>query len=250
MGQTRTAFVTGGARGIGRAICLALAADGTTVAVVDIRESQDTVRLIEAAGGRAESFTIDITDTRDVDNGVARAVAALGALEILVNCAGWSEHHAFVATEEPFWDRVIDVNYKGVLRTTAAVLPGMLEAGWGRIVNIASDAARVGSSNEAVYAGAKAAVIGFTKGIARETARHGVTANVVCPGPTETPLLEEISSASADASKVIDAMTRAVAMKRLGQPEEIAAGVAFFASDSAGFITGQTLSVSGGLTMA
>ena len=169
---------------------------------------------------------------------------------MLVNNAGWEELHPFLNTEEPFWDRVIEVNYKGCLRLTKAVLPGMVERRWGRIVNIGSDAGRVGSSLEAVYSGAKGAVIAFTKTIAREVARRGVTANTVCPGPTDTPMLAEIVSAGDEGTKVIEAMTRAVPMKRLGRPEDVAAAVRFLASEEAGFITGQTLSVSGGLTMA
>ena len=168
---------------------------------------------------------------------------------MLVNNAGWDELHPFLETDEPFWDRVIDVNFKGGLRLTRAVLPGMVERGWGRIVNIGSDAGRVGSSLESVYSGAKGGVIAFTKTIAREVARNGVTANTVCPGPTETPMLEQMTGADEQGAKVIEAMRRAVPMKRLGTPEDVAAAVAFLASEEAGFITGQTLSVSGGLTM-
>jgi 2-hydroxycyclohexanecarboxyl-CoA dehydrogenase len=167
----------------------------------------------------------------------------------LVNCAGWDEMLPFVDTDEDFWDRVIEVNFKGMLRTTHAVLPGMTERSWGRIVNIGSDAGRVGSSLEAVYSGAKGGVIAFTKTIAREVARRGVTANTVCPGPTDTPMLREVTGGS-EGERVIDAMTRAVPMKRLGTPADVAAAVAFLCSEDAGYITGQTLSVSGGLTMA
>jgi 2-hydroxycyclohexanecarboxyl-CoA dehydrogenase len=155
----------------------------------------------------------------------------------------------FAETDERFWDRVIEINFKGGLRLTRAVLPGMMERGFGRIVNIGSDAGRVGSSLESVYSGAKGGVIAFTKTIAREAARRGVTANTVCPGPTDTAMLREVTGGD-EGAKVIDAMTRAVPMKRLAAPEDIANAVAFFASDEAGYITGQTLSVSGGLTMA
>lgn len=248
----RTALVTGGARGMGRAISLRLAADGFAVVVGDLNEpgAVETAGLATEAGGRAIGTALDVTSEGSVAAAIARAQDGFGPVEIIVNNAGWDEHHKFIETDEAFWDRVIAINYKGVLRTTHAVLPGMLERGWGRVINIASDAARVGSSLEAVYAGAKAGVVAFTKTIAREAARAGVTANVVCPGPTETPLLGEILGSTEDAQKVIAAMTRAVPMKRLGQPEEIAAAVAFFARDDAGFVTGQTLSVSGGLTMA
>jgi 2-hydroxycyclohexanecarboxyl-CoA dehydrogenase len=171
-------------------------------------------------------------------------------VDVLVNCAGWDEFKPFLETDEPFWRRVIAINYEGALRTTHAVLGGMMERGWGRIVNISSDAARVGSAQEAVYAGAKAGVIAFTKTIARESARRGVTANVVCPGPTDTAMLQEMTRAGPDSERLRDALTRAVPMRRLGRPDEVAAAVAFLACEDAGYITGQTLSVSGGLTMA
>ncbi len=248
----KTALVTGGARGIGRAISLRLAADGFAVVVGDLNQdgAAETATLATEAGGRAIATALDVTSDDSVAAAVAAAHAEFGPIEVIVNNAGWDEHHRFVETDETFWDRVIEINYKGILRTTHAVLPGMLEREWGRVINIGSDAARVGSSLEAVYAGAKAGVVAFTKTIAREAARAGVTANVVCPGPTETPLLAEILGSSEEAQKVIAGMTRAVPMKRLGQPEDIAAAVAFFARDDAGFVTGQTLSVSGGLTMA
>ncbi len=248
----KTALVTGGARGIGRAISLRLAADGFAVVVGDLNQdgAAETATLATEAGGRAIATALDVTSDDSVAAAIAAAHAEFGPIEVIVNNAGWDEHHRFVETDETFWDRVIEINYKGILRTTHAVLPGMLEREWGRVINIGSDAARVGSSLEAVYAGAKAGVVAFTKTIAREAARAGVTANVVCPGPTETPLLAEILGSSEEAQKAIAGMTRAVPMKRLGQPEDIAAAVAFFARDDAGFVTGQTLSVSGGLTMA
>ncbi|MDH3678932.1 MAG: SDR family oxidoreductase [Acidimicrobiia bacterium] len=248
----RVAVVTGGGRGIGRAICRALAADRRVIAVGDLRpaEAAETVGAIEADGGRAIAVELDVTDTDSVRTGLFQVADELGPVEVLVNCAGWDELMPFLETDEAFWDRIIELNYKGVLRTTHACLPSMIEAGFGRIVNIGSDAGRVGSSLEAVYSGAKGAVIAFTKTIAREVARTGITANTVCPGPTATPLLDEIVEASADGDKVIGAMARAVPMKRIGQPEEVASAVAYLASESAGFITGQTLSVSGGLTMA
>lgn len=250
--STRVALVTGSARGIGRSIALTLAREGAAVAVTDrlAEQAAEVAEEITAAGGRAIAIALDVTDGDGVRTAVAQAEADLGPIGVLVNSAGWDELRPFVATDEAFWDRVIDINYKGCLRTTHAILPGMIDRGYGRIVNIGSDAGRVGSSMESVYAGTKGAVIAFTKTIAREAARAGVTANVVCPGPTDTPLLKGITEAAADSQKVIAAMTRAVPMKRLGQPEEIAEAVAFLASDRAAFVTGQTLSVSGGLTMA
>jgi 2-hydroxycyclohexanecarboxyl-CoA dehydrogenase len=249
----RVALVTGGARGIGRAIVLALAADGHAVAVADILDDDAaaTVAEVDRNGGRALQVHLDVTDSESVSGAVGQVAEQLGPIEIVVNNAGWDDLRPFVETDEMFWDRVIDINYKGCLRVTHATLPGMVERGFGRVVNIGSDAGRVGSSLESVYAGAKGAVIAFTKTIARETARNGVTANTVCPGPTRTPLIEQlIERAEGDAEKIIGAMTRAVPMKRLAEPEEIAGPVAFLASDAAGFVTGQTLSVSGGLTMS
>ncbi|MFY9264362.1 MAG: SDR family oxidoreductase [Solirubrobacterales bacterium] len=249
--SARVALVTGGARGIGRAIVLALAEQGCAVAIGDLLADQaaELADEVRGDGGRAHAVTLDVTDEASVTAAVAEIESELGPVEILVNNAGWDELKLFLDTDEAFWDRVIEINYKGCLRLTHTLLPGMVERGSGRIVNIGSDAGRVGSSLEAVYAGAKGAVIAFTKTIAREVARSGVTANVVCPGPTDTPLLGQIVDAQENADKVIGAMTRAVPMKRLGQPREVAAAVAFFASEDAGFITGQTLSVSGGLTM-
>jgi 2-hydroxycyclohexanecarboxyl-CoA dehydrogenase len=251
-GASRTALVTGGARGIGEAISVALAQDGHAVVIADMRidEAKATAERIVAAGGRAIGVEVDVTDTEAVAAGVGAAVSEYGAIDILVNCAGWDSLMPFVKTDEELWDRVIDINYKGVLRTTHAVLPTMIEQGYGRIVNIGSDAGRVGSSLESVYAGAKAGVVGFTKTVAREVARKGVTANVVCPGPTDTPFLRETIEGQGDSDKVIAAMVSGVPMKRLGLPQEIATAVRFFAHEDAGYITGQTLSVSGGLTMA
>ncbi len=248
----RTALVTGGGRGIGREICRALAAQGRRVAVADLRpdEAERTAAQVRDAGGTAQAVVMDVTRPESVRDGVNETVRTLGAVEVLVNCAGWDDLKPFLDTDEDFWQRILEINFKGVLRTTRACLPAMLDAGWGRIVNIGSDAGRVGSSLEAVYSGAKGAVIAFTKTIAREVARKGVTANTVCPGPTATPLLDEIVAASTDGDRVINSMARAVPMKRVGQPAEVASAVAYLASEEAGFITGQTLSVSGGLTMA
>lgn len=250
--SSRIALVTGGARGIGAATCRALCEQGAAVAVADLlgEQAQQTARELTADGHRAAGVTLDVTDDESVAAGVAAARSALGEVDVLVSNAGWDELRPFVETDAAFWERIVDVNYMGALRVTREVLPGMVGRGWGRLVFTASDAGRVGSSLESVYAGAKGGLIAFAKSIARETARDGVTANVVCPGPTETALLDEITADHEDAAKVIAAMTRAVPMKRLGQPEDVAAAIAFFASEQAGFITGQTLSVSGGLTMA
>ena len=248
----RVALVTGGGSGIGREICLGLAMAGNKVAVADLNKAgaDETVEMINAAGGIACPITMDVADTNSVADGVVQAVDEFGPIEILVNCAGWDDLMPFLDTDEDFWDKIIDINFKGVLRTVHHCLPSMIENGFGRIVNIGSDAGRVGSSLEAVYSGAKGGIIAFTKTIAREMARNGITANVVCPGPTATPLLDGIVAASDNGDKVIGAMARAVPMKRVGQPQEVASGVIYFCSEEAGFVTGQTLSVSGGLTMS
>jgi 2-hydroxycyclohexanecarboxyl-CoA dehydrogenase len=248
----RVALVTGAARGIGEAIACALAQDGLAVAVADLRidESEATAAAIRDAGGKAVGIELDVTSSESVSSGLAAAQEALGPIDVLVNNAGWDDLKPFVQTDEEFWDRVLEVNFKGALRLTHGVLPGMLDREWGRIINIGSDAGRVGSSLESVYSGAKGGIIAFTKTIAREVARKGVTANAVCPGPTDTPFLREVVSKQGDADKVINAMVSGVPMKRLAVPNEIAAAVRFFAGDDAGYVTGQTLSVSGGLTMA
>ncbi|HET6507898.1 MAG TPA: SDR family NAD(P)-dependent oxidoreductase [Baekduia sp.] len=250
--MARTALVTGGGRGIGRAIAAGLATDGFQVVIVDLRqaEAEETVSAIEEGGGVALAVEADVADSASVEAAVRAAEERFGHVDVLVNCAGWDDLMPFMATDEAFWDRVIDINFKGPLRFTRLLLPGMTQRGYGRIVNIGSDAGRVGSSMESVYSGAKGGLIAFTKTIAREVARKGVTANVVCPGPTDTPMLQETMAAADDADAVLKAMVRAVPMKRLGAPEDIAAAVCFFAGESAGYVTGQTLSVSGGLTMA
>ena len=251
--SNRTAFVTGGAQGIGRGIATTLGAHGFRVAVADlnIEAAHETVSLISDAGGTAVAVQADVTDTSSVAGALKTVTDELGPVEIAVNNAGWDDFMKFVDTSEDFWDRILEINFKGMLRVCHAVVPGMVERGFGRVVNIGSDAGRVGSSLEAVYSGAKGGTIAFTKTLAREVATKGVTANTVCPGPTDTPALRTFADNSGqDASKVLDGMTRAVPMKRLALPEDIAAAVAFFASDAAGYTTGQTLSVSGGLTMA
>ncbi|HEX3680174.1 MAG TPA: SDR family oxidoreductase, partial [Galbitalea sp.] len=210
-----------------------------------------TATEITTVGGDATAVAVDVTKTASVNEAVALVAERLGDIEVVVNCAGWDDFMLFLDTTEDFWDKILDLNFKGALRVTKAVVPGMIERGWGRVINIGSDAGRVGSSLEAVYSGAKGGIIAFTKTLAREVATTGVTANTVCPGPTDTPALRKFADNSGeDADKVIGGMTRAVPMKRLGKPEDVAAAVVFFAGDNTGYITGQTLSVSGGLTMA
>jgi 2-hydroxycyclohexanecarboxyl-CoA dehydrogenase len=250
--SNRVALVTGGAQGIGKGIATILGEQGFRVAVADLNlgAAEETAKEIGAAGGEAVAVAIDVTSRDSVQDAVAEVESALGPIEIVVNNAGWDDFMPFVKTDEEFWDKILDINFKGALRVIHAVVPGMIERGFGRVINIGSDAGRVGSSLEAVYSGAKGGIIAFTKTLAREVATKGVTANTVCPGPTDTPALRKFAEGSGDAEKVIGGMTRAVPMKRLGAPSDIGPAVAFFASDGAGFVTGQTLSVSGGLTMA
>ena len=247
----RVAFVTGAGRGIGRAIALRLAEAGAQVAVTDADEATARAVAAECGAGRpvrarALGLRVDVTDPASVREAVARTGQTLGPIDVLVNNAGWDKMEPFLESSEETWERVIAINLKGVLNCVKAVLPGMVERGRGRIVSISSDAARVGSSGEAVYAAAKAGIIAFSKTVAREVARQQINVNVVCPGPTNTDLFREVAAAN---PRLGDALKRAVPFGRLAEPDEIAAAVAFLVSDDARFITGQTLSVSGGLTM-
>jgi 2-hydroxycyclohexanecarboxyl-CoA dehydrogenase len=243
----QVALVTGGAGGIGGASCRQLAAAGHHVVVADL--SVDAARKVaDEIGGTA--VEIDVTDPGSCEAAVRGAAEGPGRAGILVNCAGWDELKPFLDSDEEFQSKVLEINLAGPIRLTRLALPSMVEAGWGRIVNIASDAGRVGSSLEAIYSAAKGGLIAFTKTIAREMARHEITANTVCPGPTNTPLVASIMAASTDGDRVLASMTKAVPMRRMGEPDDIAPAVAYFASDEARFVTGQTLSVSGGLTMA
>lgn len=247
----RAALVTGAGSGIGRAIAARLAADGARVAVLDLDPdgAATTVDSIRTAGGVAAPFVANITDFDAVRAALAAVAAELGPVTVLVNNAGWDRVEPFVENTPDLWDRIIDINLRGAIHVTRAALDGMIAAGAGKIVFIGSDAARVGSTGEAVYAACKGGLVAFAKTLAREHARHRINVNVVCPGPTETPLLESIISGPRGAT-VIDAIKRSIPFRRLGRPDDIAGAVAFFASPDADFITGQVLSVSGGLTMA
>ncbi|MCO5979318.1 2-hydroxycyclohexanecarboxyl-CoA dehydrogenase [Ideonella oryzae] len=249
--KDKTAIVTGGAGGIGSATCRRLAADGAKVAVFDMNlEAAEKVAAdIRAAGGQAAAFRCDITDRAAVDAAVAGAEAQLGPVNVLVNNAGWDVFKPFVKTAPAEWDKLIAINLVGALHMLHAVLPGMAERQSGHIVNVASDAARGGSSGEAVYSACKGGLVALSKTLAREHARHNINVNVVCPGPTDTALLAGVVEGARDPAKLIEAFKSAIPMGRLGQPDDLARAIAFFASDDAAFITGQVLSVSGGLTM-
>ena len=244
------ALVTGAGRGIGRAIALRLARDGLALGIVDLdgAAAEAVAAEVRASGGRASSAAADVADREAVARAVVAIEGALGTVEVLVNNAGWERLHFFVESDPALWDRLIAVNLKGVLNTTHAVLQGMAARGAGRIVSIASDAGRVGSSGESVYSACKAGVIGFSKALAREVARHAVTVNVVCPGPTDTRLLADVMSGDRGA-KILEGMRRGIPLRRLGRPEDVAGAVAYLASEEAAYVTGQVLSVSGGLTM-
>jgi 2-hydroxycyclohexanecarboxyl-CoA dehydrogenase len=242
----RVVLVTGAARGIGAGIARAAAGAGAAVVLGDVAEA--SVRETAAAiGPRALGLRMDVSDARSVRAAVDEAEARLGPIDVLVNNAGIDVIGPFLDSDEATWDRLWAVNLKGTLLATRAVLHGMIARERGRIVNLGSDAGRVGSSGEAVYSATKGGVIAFTKTLAREVARHGITVNCVCPGPTDTALLEQVRAYD---EKLHASLARAIPLRRLGRPEDVAAAVVFLAGDAAGYVTGQTLSVSGGLTMA
>jgi 2-hydroxycyclohexanecarboxyl-CoA dehydrogenase len=250
--RDKVVVVTGGGGGIGGATCRRFAEAGAKVAVFDIdaAAAERCASSIAASGGVARAFVCDITDHAAVTRAVADASAALGAIDVLVNNAGWDVFRLFKDTSPDDWQKLIAVNLVGALNMHHAVLPGMMARRAGRIVNIASDAGRVGSSGEAVYAACKAGLIGFSKTLAREQARNNITVNVVCPGVTNTNLFAEYKKGAGNPEKLEEAFRRAIPMGRIGEPEDLPGAILFFSSDDAAFITGQVLSVSGGLTMA
>lgn len=241
--EGKISLVTGAGQGIGRAIATKLAAEGATVVVTDIdgAAAHDTASTLRDA----LAIRLDVTDREAVEAGVEQVVKQLGRLDILVNNAGWDKASPFVDSDPADWDRAIAINLYGQLHTCKAVLPVMMAQTAGSIVNIGSDAGRVGSSGEAVYSAAKGGVIAFTKSLAREVARQLIRVNCVCPGPTDTALF-----ASMGGEGLRQALIRAIPFRRLGEPSDVANAVAFLASDEASFITGQTVSISGGLTMS
>jgi 2-hydroxycyclohexanecarboxyl-CoA dehydrogenase len=245
----RVAMVTGAARGIGAAIATGLAEAGAAVAVCDLDEAGAATvadELARHAGVKSAGVGLDVSDGAGVQAAVTRVREALGEVDVLVNNAGIDVIEPFVDSSEATWDRLLAVNLKGPILCAHAVVPAMLGRSYGRVINIASDAGKVGSSGEVVYSATKGGVIAFTKALARETAAKGVTVNCVCPGPTETALLGQVAQAN---PKLYEALGRAVPMRRTAVPTDIAPAVVFLAGDGAGYITGQALSVSGGLTM-
>jgi 2-hydroxycyclohexanecarboxyl-CoA dehydrogenase len=243
--EGRTALVTGGAGGLGREICRDLAGLGARVIVADLDEQGAQ----EVAAGLDDALVlgVDLERPEAVDAFVQRVREEAGTVDVLVNNAGWDKIEPFVRSEPATWDRLIAINLRAPIQLTHALLPDMLEQGWGRLIFVASDAARVGSSGEAVYSACKSGLVGLAKTLARESARKGVTSNAVCPGPSDTPLLQGLA---AENPKLVAALEKAIPVGRLGTGADVAGIVAFLASDRAQYMTGQTISVSGGLTMA
>ena len=249
--DNQTVVVTGGGGGIGGATCRRFAQEGARVAVFDLNleAAEKVAAAIRTEGGKAEAFKCDITDRASVDAAVAATEAKLGTIGVLVNNAGWDVFKPFTKTVPAEWDKLIAINLTGALHMLHAVLPGMAERKYGRIVNVASDAARGGSSGEAVYSACKGGLVALSKTLAREHARQGITVNVVCPGPTDTALLAGVTEGARDPAKLLEAFRSAIPLGRIGLPSDLASAIAFFGSDDASFITGQVVSVSGGLTM-
>jgi 2-hydroxycyclohexanecarboxyl-CoA dehydrogenase len=249
--KSKVVVVTGGGGGIGSAICHRFAEEGASVAVFDINKEagEKVVNAIRSNGATASAYSVDLTSQESVMDAVAQAERELGFVDVLVNNAGWDRAGNFLETDKKLWDQIVAVNLYGALYMHYAVLKGMSERGSGRVVNIASDAARVGSSGEAVYAFCKGGLIAFSKTLARELARKQINVNVVCPGPTDTPLLRDTFGEGEPGEKMRTALARAIPFGRLGKPDDLPGIVAFLASDDAAFITGQVVSVSGGLTM-
>ncbi len=247
--QGKVAVVTGGGQGIGRALVLRLAAEGCKVAIFDLapEAAQETAGM--AGEGACRVFSVDVSDLGRVQSAVAEVESTMGPIWALVNNAGWDKPTPFLKTDPALWQKIVNINLFGALHTHYAVCPHMVQRKGGRIINIASDAARVGTSDEAVYSACKGGLIAFTKSVARELARHNVLLNAVCPGPTNTPMMQSVLGEGEQAVKWKDAMVRGIPLRRMGEPEDYAGIVALLASDDGSFITGQTISVSGGMNM-
>lgn len=249
--KDRVVLLTGAAGGIGREICKRFAEEGSTVIATDLDEQAVTALSNEFKdmSGTVHGYELDITDLDAAEKIVADVTAKHGPIDVLVNNAGWDVTKPFIDTDPELWEKLISINLMGPLNLQKAVLPGMIEANGGKIINMSSDAGRVGSSGESVYSACKGGIIAFSKSLAREQARNGILVNTVCPGPTDTPLLRSFVGDGEFGDKIYEGLKRAIPMKRLGQPEDLPGIVAFLASSDADFITGQTISVSGGLTM-
>lgn len=248
----KVVVITGGGGGIGSATCKRFAEEGARVVVADIsaEAASKVVDAITATGGEATAMIVNLIDYEATKAAVADLEAAFGPIDILVNNAGWDLFVPFLKSEPDFWTKIIDINLRAVLNITKPVVASMVARGVaGRVVSIGSDAGRGGSSGESVYAACKAGVIAFSKTLAREHARNGISFNTVCPGVTETAMLESFMEAAGDKEKLRVAFSRAVPMGRLGRPDDLPGVIAFLSSDDAAFITGQVISVSGGLTM-
>lgn len=242
------AFITGAGRGIGREIARKLSSNSMKVVVSDVNlaNAEETVSFIREAGGEAIAVYCDVTKLESVQKAIESVVQQYGRIDVLVNNAGWDKIEPFLKSQPETWKTIMDINLMGQIHTCKVILPLMIENGSGKVINIASDSGRVGSSGEAVYSAAKGGVISFTKTLAREMARYKLNVNCIAPGPADTPLFEEIGSYN---EGITAALEKAIPFRRLAQPSDIAAAVAFFASEEANYITGQTLSVNGGLTM-
>ena len=249
--EGRIILVTGAAGGIGKEICKRFAEEGSIVIATDL----DALRLkdlkskLNGLKGSVQTHELNIIDALAVESVVSKVLEENGKIDALINNAGWDYAAPFVDTDPNLWQKLININLMGPLNLQKAVLPSMINSGSGKIINIASDAGRVGSSGESVYSACKGGIIAFSKTLAREQARNGIIVNTVCPGPTDTPLLQSFVGNSEFSEKIYNGLKRAIPMKRIGQPEDLPGIVAFLASSDANFITGQTISVSGGLTM-
>ena len=248
----KVVIVTGGAGGIGAALCRRFAAEGATIALFDLNgeAAGSLAAQLRAEKANARAYTVDISDAARVEDAVAEVEHEMGPVDVLVNNAGWDHAARFLDTDPALWQKIIAINLMGPLNLHRAVLGRMSARGSGRVVNIASDAGRVGSSGESVYSACKGGIIAFSKTIAREMARKHINVNVVCPGPTDTALFRDFAGSGESGEKLKAELAKAIPFGRLGQPDDLAGAVCFLASDDAAFITGQVLSVSGGLTMA
>ena len=244
----RVAFITGAGRGIGREIAKTLASKSNKIIVTDINieNAQETVSILESQGAEALAVYCDVTKLESVQEAVKTSLDRFGRIDILVNNAGWDKIEPFLKSEPSTWKTIIDINLMGQIHTCKEILPIMIENGYGKVVNIASDSGRVGSSGEGVYSAAKGGVIALTKTLAREMARYKLNVNCISPGPSNTPLIQEIGSYN---EGIVSALEKAIPFRRLAEPSDLANAVAFFTSDEAEYITGQTLSVNGGLAM-